>query len=158
MIHGLFKEGNDSATSSQPSTEEDSLSESIDRLDFTSTNSAMSTVYGSTSSDSGSRRSSSKSPTRTRRDSGSSTARTASPSGLHLPSFLHPHKHTASQQSSPGDKGSQKRDDHLARWLTSGNVIYKSVGLGAMDLVVGVEVIKLANLKGAGNHIENFSA
>ncbi|KAI0553921.1 UbiD family decarboxylase [Xylaria curta] len=145
MIRRLVTE---ESTSSRASTEADSLSESIDKLDFTSQTSAMSTVYG-TGSDSGStnKRSSSQSPSRTRRGSESGGS-----SGFHLPGFRH-HKRSASSRS---EKETQKHDEHLARWITSGNVIYKSVGLGLMDLVVGLEVVKLANAKNLGTRVENF--
>lgn len=141
------------------STEADSLTESIDKLDLTSQSSAMSSVFGTRSADTdtgSSKRSSSHSPSHTRHGSDITPARTASPSGFHLPSFRH-HRRTMSQRSSAEEKETRKHDDHLARWLTSGNVIYKSVGLGLMDLVVGLEVIKLANARGVGTHVENFS-
>lgn len=48
-----------------------------------------------------------------------------------------------------GEKG-------LLEWLTRGNVIYKSVGLGLMDLVVGGDLITLAREKGYGTTIEEF--
>ncbi|KAI0022803.1 ornithine cyclodeaminase [Xylariomycetidae sp. FL0641] len=57
-----------------------------------------------------------------------------------------------------GKSSKERHDDHLARWLSSGNVIYKSVGLGLMDLTVGMEVVRLAREKGLGAHIENFTA
>ncbi|TGJ81503.1 hypothetical protein E0Z10_g7267 [Xylaria hypoxylon] len=149
MIKRLVKEEVDS---SQPSTETNSLSESVDKLDIGSQSSVMSSIFGTDSGSS--KRSTSQSPSRAKRDS--STTRTASPSGFRMPSFRH-HKRTGSQRSTTEDKEYQKRDDHLARWLTSGNVIYKSVGLGLMDLVVGLEVIALANARGVGTHVENFS-
>lgn len=44
----------------------------------------------------------------------------------------------------------------LMEWLTRGNVIYKSVGLGLMDIVVGNELIAFANRRGVGTRIEHF--
>jgi ornithine cyclodeaminase/alanine dehydrogenase-like protein (mu-crystallin family) len=44
----------------------------------------------------------------------------------------------------------------MGRWLSKGNVIYKSVGLGIMDLCMGIEMIKLAKLKGIGSSMEDF--
>lgn len=44
----------------------------------------------------------------------------------------------------------------LKEWLTRGNVIYKSVGLGLMDVVVGNELLKKAAERGIGTVIENF--
>jgi ornithine cyclodeaminase/alanine dehydrogenase-like protein (mu-crystallin family) len=48
-----------------------------------------------------------------------------------------------------GEKG-------LQRWLESGNVIYKSVGLGLMDLVTGGDVIALARQRHMGTEIDDF--
>ncbi|KAK5136112.1 hypothetical protein LTR08_004163 [Meristemomyces frigidus] len=44
----------------------------------------------------------------------------------------------------------------MHEWLTRGNVIYKSVGLGLMDVVVGNELIARARQQGIGTTIENF--
>jgi len=44
----------------------------------------------------------------------------------------------------------------LKEWLTKGNVIYKSVGLGLMDVVVGNELIIKARERGIGTTINNF--
>lgn len=140
-------------------TKEDSISESIEDLDLTPQSPAMSAVFGTgpLGGDLGNgRRSSSQSPSRARRASGTGASQIESTGKFRLPSFGH-HKRTASQQSSLDDKGSQKRGDHLTRWFTSGNVIYKNVGLGLMDLVVGLEIVKLANAKGVGSRVESFS-
>ena len=48
-----------------------------------------------------------------------------------------------------GEKG-------LKRWLESGNVIYKSVGLGLMDICVGEDIVGVAREKGMGITIESF--
>ena len=48
-----------------------------------------------------------------------------------------------------GEKG-------LRRWLESGNVIYKSVGLGLMDICVGEDVVGVAREKNIGTTIETF--
>jgi ornithine cyclodeaminase/alanine dehydrogenase-like protein (mu-crystallin family) len=48
-----------------------------------------------------------------------------------------------------GEKG-------LVDWLVRGNVIYKSVGLGLMDLVVGGDVVTLARERGFGTTIADF--
>ncbi|KAI9717171.1 MAG: hypothetical protein M1812_004919 [Candelaria pacifica] len=52
-----------------------------------------------------------------------------------------------------GDAGGK---EGLLEWLTKGNVIYKSVGLGLMDLVVGGDLVMLARERGIGTTIENF--
>ena len=44
----------------------------------------------------------------------------------------------------------------LHEWLTKGNVIYKSVGLGLMDVVVGNELVRIARERGIGTTIEGF--
>lgn len=48
-----------------------------------------------------------------------------------------------------GEKG-------LKRWLDSGNVVYKSVGLGIMDLCVGEDLVFLARERGNGITVDNF--
>ena len=54
------------------------------------------------------------------------------------------------------EKGVDKADKALAEWLQKGNVVYKSVGLGLMDVVVGSELVRLADGRGVGTRIENF--
>ncbi|KKA30033.1 hypothetical protein TD95_001533 [Thielaviopsis punctulata] len=49
-----------------------------------------------------------------------------------------------------------RKDTTLNRWLYKGNVIYKSVGMGVMDLVAGMHVIKLAKAKGIGMDVPGF--
>jgi len=44
----------------------------------------------------------------------------------------------------------------LVEWLTKGNVVYKSVGLGLMDVVVGNGLCRLADERGIGTRIEHF--
>ena len=44
----------------------------------------------------------------------------------------------------------------LKRWLEAGNVLYKSVGLGVMDVSVGSDLVQLAESKNIGVRIENF--
>ncbi|KAI9659698.1 MAG: hypothetical protein M1831_003596 [Alyxoria varia] len=47
-------------------------------------------------------------------------------------------------------------DGGLFDWLTRGNVIYKSVGIGLMDVVVGMEIVKLAEERKIGTVVEDF--
>ncbi|KAI2628604.1 NAD(P)-binding protein [Hypoxylon sp. NC1633] len=143
MIHRLAREEEESLAS-RSSTETSSISESFDKLDIASVGTAMSSVFGSESGSS--KRSSSRSP-----------SRHGSGAGLSLP--FH-HRRSSSQGDEHRHKQQQQnsRDDHLARWLTSGNVIYKSVGLGLMDLVVGFEIVRLAQERGVGSTIEGFSS
>lgn len=67
--------------------------------------------------------------------------------------LFHIHRRTSS-----GSEGSRKkekeRQDPMAMWLAKGNVIYKSVGMGTMDLSVGMHLIKFAREKNVGSHIE----
>ena len=44
----------------------------------------------------------------------------------------------------------------MLEWITKGNVIYKAVGLGLMDLVVGGEIIRLGKERGVGTLVEDF--
>jgi len=47
-------------------------------------------------------------------------------------------------------------DGGLREWLEKGNVIYKSVGLGLMDVVVGAELVRLADAMGVGTRVARF--
>lgn len=49
----------------------------------------------------------------------------------------------------PGEKGMRK-------WLESGNVIYKSVGIGLMDICVGEDLVALAMQRGIGTRVDGF--
>ncbi|KAK1989044.1 UbiD family decarboxylase [Colletotrichum cereale] len=109
----------------------------LDKLDFSGTpsiKSAFSGADGASTSDSQSSIS---------RDSatGSHTSR-----GSSVP------RRSSSQRSS--DK--HKKEDALVKWLRDGTVIYKSVGLGLMDLAVGMHMIQLAREKGIGTQVEGF--
>ncbi|CAK7240103.1 MAG: hypothetical protein STHCBS139747_001540 [Sporothrix thermara] len=93
-----------------------------------------------------------------------SHSRTASPSrkgsGGSSSSFLtsltpgRSSHHRSSSQASVDRR--KKKEDHSARWLQRGNVIYKSVGLGLMDLSVGLHLLDFAREKGVGVHIDGF--
>jgi hypothetical protein len=123
----MEEEAADSGTplSSVPSSE-------FEKLDLTSSGSAMSSVFSSSEE--------------------RSSSRTSSPS--RKGSFSSHHR-SASQGSADRQK---KKDDHLARWLQGGNVIYKSVGLGLMDLSVGMHLIDFARKKGVGAHVDGFDS
>jgi len=125
-----------STSGSIPSAEFEKLD-----LHLTPGSSAMSSVYGGTTdsntTDSSSRKSAS-SPTR---------------DGRHRHGSFSFHRRSSSHGSVDRQK---KKDDHLAQWLQQGNVIYKSVGLGLMDLTVGLDVVNLARERGIGTHIEGF--
>ncbi|KAI1826973.1 UbiD family decarboxylase [Xylaria intraflava] len=147
----IKRQAAEDSSSSQALTGEDSLPESFDKLDVTPASSVMESESGGSRSGNGGR-SSSQSPLRLKRDGDTGVTQPASLTGLHIP-VLRRLKSTTNRHSSTDEKN----DDHLSRWMTSGNVIYKSVGLGLMDLVVGLEVIKLADAKGMGARVENFS-
>lgn len=61
-------------------------------------------------------------------------------------------------------RGAKKGDDDiedkahksLMDWLMRGNVIYKSVGLGLMDVVVGSDLVRMADERGIGTRIMDF--
>lgn len=111
-----------------------SSSSEMEKLSLTSSGngSSMATVFGS--------------------DKTPSSSRTSSPSRKEGGRFSLHHR-----SSSHGSGDRQKRKEHhLARWLQGGNVIYKSVGLGLMDLTVGMKLIEYAKEKGVGSHIEGF--
>ncbi|KAL9061269.1 MAG: hypothetical protein Q9162_000143 [Coniocarpon cinnabarinum] len=48
-------------------------------------------------------------------------------------------------------------DGGLQEWLQRGNVVYKSVGIGLMDVVVGLEIVRLAEERGIGTTFEGFN-
>lgn len=77
----------------------------------------------------------------------STSARSRSPFG----------KHFRKTSSNVSDKDKEKqKDDALSRWLRDGTVVYKSVGVGLMDLVVGTELVEIAKRKNIGTQIEGF--
>jgi ornithine cyclodeaminase/alanine dehydrogenase-like protein (mu-crystallin family) len=52
--------------------------------------------------------------------------------------------------------GESPTKQKLEKWLQTGNVIYKSVGLGLMDLSVGMYVVEFAKGKEVGTQVEGF--
>lgn len=58
------------------------------------------------------------------------------------------------KSSSPARE--REKEDALGRWLREGTVIFKSVGIGLMDLVVGMHLVQVAQEKGIGTRIDNF--
>jgi ornithine cyclodeaminase/alanine dehydrogenase-like protein (mu-crystallin family) len=65
-------------------------------------------------------------------------------------------RYESSASEAPLKKKMSKEEEELSRWLHKGNVIYKSVGLGLMDLVVGMEVVSLAKEKRVGVTFDDF--
>ncbi|KIH94190.1 ornithine cyclodeaminase [Sporothrix brasiliensis 5110] len=128
---------------------------------------AMSSVYGSsqdtmpkiTTSHAPSTADALASPTTpTVASGGGSNSRSASParkgSGGLLSSLTPRHHRRSSSQASVDRR--KKKEDQSARWLQRGNVIYKSVGLGLMDLSVGLRLIDFAREKGVGTRVPGF--
>lgn len=62
------------------------------------------------------------------------------------------------REASRQDQSDQATDDtkSLREWLERGNVIYKSVGLGLMDLVTGGDLVRLARERNLGTTVEDF--
>ncbi|KAJ5713897.1 uncharacterized protein N7483_011078 [Penicillium malachiteum] len=50
----------------------------------------------------------------------------------------------------------QSEEKSLVDWFEKGNVIYKSVGLGLMDLVTGGDLVQLARARNLGTTVEDF--
>lgn len=48
------------------------------------------------------------------------------------------------------------KPEGLEQWLQDGFVIYKSVGVGIMDIAIGSKLLELAKEKGRGVHLNNF--
>ena len=61
-------------------------------------------------------------------------------------------KKAALKEIEKGGEGEKGMKD----WIERGNVIYKSVGLGLMDVCVGEDICRLARERGIGTVIENF--
>ncbi|CAK7221805.1 hypothetical protein SCUCBS95973_004624 [Sporothrix curviconia] len=97
----------------------------------------------------------SRSASPSRKGSGGAGAGSSSSSSFlgSLTSGRSSHRRSSSQASVDRRK---KKEDHSARWLQRGNVIYKSVGLGLMDLSVGLHLIEFAREKGVGIRIDGF--
>ncbi|CAI0652524.1 unnamed protein product, partial [Colletotrichum noveboracense] len=128
MLRRMREEADDAEVGSETASIAPS---ELDKLDFSGTPSIKSAF---TSSDGDSRSSPSKEST-------------TSSKGPH---FLH--RRSSSQRSTE----KHKKEDALARWLRDGTVIYKSVGLGLMDLAVGMHLVELAKEKGIGTQVDGF--
>ncbi|KAL9097122.1 MAG: hypothetical protein Q9165_000548 [Trypethelium subeluteriae] len=60
-------------------------------------------------------------------------------------------------ESGKGKDGMELQGDGgLREWLSKGNVIYKSVGLGLMDVITGGELARIADERGVGTRVEGF--
>ncbi|TVY75896.1 Uncharacterized protein LSUE1_G004676 [Lachnellula suecica] len=54
------------------------------------------------------------------------------------------------------EKKQSARENEMSDWLSKGNVVYKSIGLGLTDLVVGGDLVQMARERGVGVTIERF--
>lgn len=54
------------------------------------------------------------------------------------------------------EMGTGEGEKGLRDWLMKGNVLYKSVGLGVMDVCVGEDLVALAMERGIGTSVEGF--
>ena len=54
------------------------------------------------------------------------------------------------------EMGKGEGEKGLKKWLMGGNVIYKSVGLGLMDICVGEDLVALAMERGVGTTVAEF--
>lgn len=54
------------------------------------------------------------------------------------------------------EMGTGEGEKGLRDWLQRGNVVYKSVGLGVMDICVGEDLVLLAREGGVGTYVEGF--
>lgn len=49
-----------------------------------------------------------------------------------------------------------RESHHVRRWLEEGFVVYKSVGVGVMDIAIGKALLELSAEKGVGVHLDSF--
>jgi hypothetical protein len=129
-------------SSSQLSSDVDLESLSVESYNRTP---SMSAIYGSGSSN---HRSNSRSPRSSTTDLPRSPS-SSSPS--RKGSFPLPFR-----RSSGGQEDKPKKEGQLARWMRDGTVVYRSVGVSAMDLVVGLKIVRLAREKGIGTQVADL--
>ncbi|EDU43969.1 ornithine cyclodeaminase mu-crystallin [Pyrenophora tritici-repentis] len=55
-----------------------------------------------------------------------------------------------------GRMGELREEKGVQEWLGEGFVVYKSVGVGIMDIAIGRALMELAREKGVGMHLEDF--
>jgi len=125
------------ATSTETASIVSAASDPSNDMDTTTGRSAMSSLFGRSSSGTG------------------GGSRSSSPSRIAKSPFSF-HRRSSSQGSADRQKKKKDKEDALARWLAGGNVIYKSVGLGLMDLTVGMQLVGFAREKGVGSHVDGF--
>ena len=52
--------------------------------------------------------------------------------------------------------GGLRKESGVQKWLQEGFVVYKSVGVGIMDIAIGRALMEVAKEKGIGMHLDNF--
>lgn len=152
MLERMDSEDDESAITESPLSDEPSL-ETLNLGD--GTQKSLSTVFGS--SNTTSQPPSRKSSLSISRNSSSFSLHKRSSSSSRTP-VLH-HERTNSTSSSATRKRSKKqteKEHEMCRWLSTGNVVYKSVGMGLMDLVVGSDLVSLARERGVGAVVPDF--
>lgn len=60
------------------------------------------------------------------------------------------------QASQASEEDTADEEKSLREWVERGNVIYKSVGLGLMDLVTGGDLVRLARERNLGTTVDDF--
>lgn len=65
-------------------------------------------------------------------------------------------KRSGSVTSLKKPKEEEEKDHQMRRWLSTGNVVYKSVGMGLMDVVVGGDLVRMARERNIGVTVQNF--
>jgi ornithine cyclodeaminase/alanine dehydrogenase-like protein (mu-crystallin family) len=129
-----------------PPDTDDSSRDSMDMLSPTEGMSSLAMALRDSAIEEGPATSTSKSPSRK-----SSFSKTVSRKG----SFSL-RSRNSSQRPTERKKKQTEREDQMCSWLSSGNVIYKSVGMGLMDLVVGADLVRIARAKNIGTTIDEF--
>ncbi|KAI1005384.1 hypothetical protein K3495_g2835 [Podosphaera aphanis] len=66
------------------------------------------------------------------------------------------HRASAIMSMRPKKTAQSEWEIKMSRWLSGGNVVYKSVGMGLMDVVSGVDLVRLAREKGVGTTISDI--
>ncbi|KAG9235901.1 hypothetical protein BJ875DRAFT_254485 [Amylocarpus encephaloides] len=90
------------------------------------------------------------SPSPHRRSDSNSTPGSASTA------LFHKRSDSVSSTSPKKRRAQTAKEEEMCRWLRSGNVIYKSVGFGLLDQVVGSDLVTLARNNNVGVTVEDF--
>lgn len=127
-----------------PSDTDDSSRKSVDMLSPADGMSSLAMAFRESAIEDGSATPTSKSPSR------------KSSFSLSRKGFFSLRSRNSSQRPTDRKKKQTEKEDQMCSWLSSGNVIYKSVGMGLMDLVVGADLVRIAREKKIGITIDDF--